>query len=114
MTTDEKLDLVLGEIAEIKHEIQKLKNSNEQNAYNLETKVQEIFRGLRDNITSMDSANYHHYSNLDRIVRDVDKRIGKVEESTPINQLTEKISSWSPVILLSVFMWAVVIFIILQ
>ena len=114
MTTDEKLDYLIGKVEQLEHEIQMLKLDNEKSTYSLETKVREIFRDLRDSISHMDSANYKYYSGLNGIVREVEKRVGKVEEHTPLNQLITKILPWSPAILIGSALWALVIYIILN
>lgn len=114
MTTDEKLDYLIGKVAQLENEIQKLKLYNEKSAYSLETKFREIFRDLRDNISHMDSANYKYYSGLNGIVREVERRVNKVEETTPLNQFITKILPWSPAILIGSAIWALVIYVILS
>ena len=121
MTTDEKLDYLIGKVEQLENEIKKIRVENEKGAYFLEAKFQDIFRDLRDNISHMDSANYKYYSELNHTIREVDsknssleRRVGKVEGNSPMNQLTEKIVSWSPMIMFLFIIWIFFIFIILQ
>ena len=128
MTTDEKLDYLIGKVKQLEDEIKKIKVDNEKSNYELNSQFYEVFRGLRDEINVMNTANYKNYSELNGAIhnlnmkgydvqsrfREIDGHLKKVEENTPMNRLTEKIVSWSPMIMFLFIIWIFFIFIILQ
>lgn len=114
MTTDEKLDYLIGKVADLEREIQEIKSGNDKRNHLLESKFYDIFSGLRDTISHMDSSNYKYYSELGSTLREMTRRVDKVEENTPLNQFIDKVLPWSPAILISGAVWSLVIYIILN
>ena len=114
MTTDEKLDYLIAKVDNLENEIQEIKAANDKRSHLLESKFYDIFSTLRDIISHMDSSNYKYYSELGNTLREVTRRVDKVEEHTPLNQFIDKVLPWSPAILISGAVWALIIYIILN
>lgn len=121
MTTDEKLDYLIGKVEQLESEINKLKIGNEKSNYELNSKFYEAFKILHDNIYRLDAERYKHYSALNDTIhelnsknRSLEKHIEKIEEHTPTNQFIEKILPLSPVILMALIFWAILLCVILN
>jgi len=114
MTVDEKLDYLIGKVENLEREIQEIKTANDKRSHSLESKFYDIFSGLRDTVSHMDSSNYKYYSELGSTLREVSRRVDKVEEHTPINQFIDKVLPWSPAILISGAVWTLIIYVILN
>lgn len=121
MTTDEKLDYLIGKVESLENEIKKLKLDNEKSNYELNSKFYEAFKVLHDNIYKLDAERYKHYSTLNNTIHELnnrnyslEKKISNVEKNIPVNQLIEKILMWSPAIMIAVIVWIVIILAILE
>ena len=121
MTTDEKLDYLIEKIESLESEIKKIKLDNEKSNYELHAKFYDAFKVLHDNIYRLDAERYKHYRTLNDTIHEIhnknyslEKHIEKIEEHKPLNIFFEKFLPLSPVILIALLAWVVVIFIILS
>ncbi|MBR5913462.1 MAG: hypothetical protein IKZ58_03790 [Selenomonadaceae bacterium] len=121
MTTDEKLDYLIGKVESLENEIKKLKLDNEQSNYELNSKFYEAFKILHDDVYKLDAERYQHYSALNNTIHELnnrnyslEKKISTVEKNIPMNQLIEKILMWSPAIMIAVIVWILIIIAILE
>ena len=120
MTTDEKLDYLIGKVESLEKEIKRLKLDNEKNNYELNSRFYDAFKVLHDDVYKMDAERYKHYSELNSTIHNLnmqnqslERKIDYVEKHTPINQLIEKVLPCSPIIFMVAIIWAMLIFFII-
>ncbi len=105
-TVNEKLDQILGEIAEIRREVNRLKSADEENLYQLDVKIRNVARNLTDEIYKIDRRMYSNHDELSRNFRKIDKRI---DDNSALSVFIDKVLPWTPAILIGGAAWLLII-----
>ena len=103
---NEKLDQILGEIAEIRREVNRLKSADEENLYQLDVKIRNVARNLTDEIYKIDRRMYNNHDELSRNFRKIDKRI---DDNSALAVFIDKVLPWTPAILIGGAAWLLII-----
>lgn len=111
---NKKLDFLIGEVTQLKSEMNMMKSKNEEQIYKLDSRIYGVCSDLKDHIYKLKSTIYDSSSKLSDSHYRVQKEIEELQNQTTYSKFIDKVLPWSPLILTGGVIWAMVLHAILS
>lgn len=111
---NKKLDFLISEVAQIKSEMNRLQSNNEDRLYKLDSRIHGVCGEVINNLYKLQSSIYNYSSDFRDGNRKISDEVKELQKQTTNSQLVEKFFAYSPLIIIGVTIWFVILILVLN
>ncbi len=111
---NKKLDFLIGEVTQLKSEMNLMKSKNEEQIYKLDSRIYGVCSEMITNLYKLQSTIYNYSSDCRDGNRKITEEVKELQTRTTYSKFMERFALWSPIVFIGLITWFIVLFIILS